>query len=85
MNEYIKREALKENIRKRVNNSLIRAWFERIIDDISAEDAVEVKQGEWQIVYQNKRATVYECSVCNHLTFETSDYCICGARMKIEN
>ena len=42
------------------------------------------RQGEWVKVYQNKMATVYECSCCKHLTFGTSDYCICGARMKGE-
>jgi hypothetical protein len=39
-------------------------------------------KGEWVKVYQNKIATVYECSCCKHLTFGTSDYCICGAKMK---
>ena len=39
-------------------------------------------EGEWVKVYQNKVATVYECSRCKHLTFGTSDYCICGAHMK---
>ncbi len=39
-------------------------------------------EAEWVKVYQNKVATVYECSRCNHLTVSTSDYCICGAHMK---
>lgn len=39
-------------------------------------------EGEWKIVYRNKNATVYECTVCGHLYFATSDYCVCGARMK---
>lgn len=39
-------------------------------------------KGEWVKVYQNKIATVYECSCCKHLSFGTSDYCICGANMK---
>ena len=39
-------------------------------------------EGEWKKVYQNDVATVYECSNCKHLTFGTSDYCICGAKMK---
>lgn len=44
-------------------------------------DVAEVKHGEWRQVYQNKIATVYECSNCQHLSFGTSEYCICGAKM----
>lgn len=40
------------------------------------------REGEWIKVYQNKIATVYECSCCKHLDFATSEYCLCGARMK---
>lgn len=40
------------------------------------------REGEWKEVYRNNKATVYECSCCKHLTFGTSDYCICGAKMK---
>lgn len=40
------------------------------------------REGEWKIVYRGKDATVYECTACGHLTFGTSDYCICGAKMK---
>lgn len=42
---------------------------------------VEVRHGRWKKVYQNKIATVYECSNCQHLSFGTSEYCICGAKM----
>lgn len=38
--------------------------------------------GEWVKVYKNNVACVYECSCCKHLTFGTSDFCICGAMMK---
>lgn len=41
----------------------------------------EIIHGKWKVVYQNKVATVYECSICGHLDFGTSDYCICGAKM----
>lgn len=40
------------------------------------------REGEWIKVYQNKIATVYECSCCKHLEFATSEYCICGAHMR---
>lgn len=39
-------------------------------------------EAEWKKVYQNNIAAVYECSRCGHLSFGTSDYCICGAKMK---
>ena len=39
------------------------------------------REGEWKKVYHNDKATVYECSNCHHLSFGTSDYCICGAHM----
>jgi hypothetical protein len=42
----------------------------------------EQSEGEWKEVYRNNQATVYECTNCNHLSFGTSDYCICGAKMK---
>ena len=44
-------------------------------------DVQEVKYGKWREVYKNDIATVYECTNCKHLTFGTSDYCICGAKM----
>lgn len=44
-------------------------------------DLQEVRHGEWKVVYRNKVATVYECSICGHLDFGTSDYYICGAKM----
>jgi hypothetical protein len=37
--------------------------------------------GTWLTVYKNDIASVYECSCCKHLTFATSDFCICGAKM----
>ena len=39
--------------------------------------------GVWVKVYTNNVASVYECSCCKHLTFNTSNYCVCGARMEI--
>jgi hypothetical protein len=56
-----------------------------MIDRIVREQGYHKKnEAEWVKVYQNKVATVYECSHCNHLTMGTSDYCICGAHMKGE-
>lgn len=44
-------------------------------------DVVEVRHGEWKVVYRGRSATVYECSKCGHLEFGTSEYCVCGAKM----
>ena len=89
-NEYIEHQALtlknlekymtvmKVNTREYGNQTVV------AVDDLMylpTADVAEVKHGKWKIVYQNAKATVYECSECKHLTFGTSDYCICGARM----
>jgi hypothetical protein len=55
---------------------------EGIARELYDEGYRKQSEGEWKKVYQNKIATVYECSCCKHLTFGTSDYCICGAKMK---
>lgn len=56
-------------------------YVEKRLDLLPAADVAEVKHAHWSKVYQNNMATVYECSNCKHLTFGTSDYCICGAKM----
>ena len=50
-------------------------------DVLSSNPITHPVRGEWLCVYQNKKATVYECSWCGHLSFGTPDYCICGAKM----
>ena len=50
-------------------------------DILSGEVITYPVRGEWLCVYRNKKATVYECSRCGHLSFGISDYCICGAKM----
>lgn len=55
---------------------------EREAEALCKEGYCKQTEGEWKKVYQNKKATVFECSRCCHLSFGTSDYCICGARMK---
>lgn len=62
-------------------HSVIRT-AEIIADYIIANGVTIRERGEWKEVYQNKQATVYECSKCHHLSFGTSDYCICGADMR---
>ena len=53
-----------------------------IADSILSAGYRKRSEGEWRNVCQNDKATVYECSNCHHLTFGTSDYCICGSKMK---
>ncbi len=57
-------------------------YFECMANAIINNNYRKQSEGEWLKVYQNKKATVYECSNCKHLTFGTCDYCICGAKMK---
>ena len=93
MAEYIEREATL-NVLRNLGSRDYRRTKGTIMDAMKmimhsaytpTADVAEVKHGEWKIVYQNEKATVYECSECNHLTFGTSDYCICGARMDGES
>ena len=55
-----------------------------LLDEVPKADVQEVRHGKWNTVYKNDIATVYECTNCKHLTFGTSDYCICGAKMDKE-
>ena len=78
MVEYIEREALKENIYNKVNNSLIRGWLERIINDIPSADVAEVKHGKWT----SNGLSNPQCSLCRNYNIEKSRFCPnCGARM----
>ena len=54
------------------------------VEMATVNNVQEVKHAHWIKVYSNSKATVYECSNCKHLTFGTSDYCICGAKMEVE-
>ena len=80
--EYIEREAvvkLREEFWKdRCDYMAVRVTN---IMNIPAADVEVVRHGEWKVVYSNNMGIVYECSECGHLTFGTSDYCICGAKM----
>ena len=80
--EYIEREAvvkLREEFWKdRCDYMAVRVTN---IMNIPAADVEVVRHGEWKAVYSNNMGIVYECSECGHLTFGTSDYCICGAKM----
>lgn len=78
--EEIKRVLIKTH--KRVRSSQDDYMQDRYAEAIYNADYRKQIKGEWKKVYQNKIATVYECSCCKHLTFGTSDYCICGAKMK---
>lgn len=93
MPEYIDREKLKEfpirrNHYDEINGNAhfingIETVFE-YADSLPAEDVVPVVHATWNKVYSNKAASVYECSNCKQLTFGTSDYCICGAKIDLK-
>ena len=75
--EYIEREALMNF----ANNHKSGTIDANDIARFPIADVVDVRHGEWKAVYSNNMGIVYECSECGHLTFGTSDYCICGAKM----
>ena len=77
--EYIEREAAKKVL---ADDYAYNAA--KLLDTVPAADVQEVRHGKWEKVYKNDIATVYECTNCKHLTFGTSDYCICGAKMDKE-
>ena len=78
MSEYIEQEALKENIYNKVNNSLIRGWLERIINDTPSADVAEVKHGKWT----SNGLMNPQCSLCRKYNIEKSRFCPnCRAKM----
>ena len=85
--EYIEREALLKSLTHDEENetctlaNVFLGLVKKIIEKAPAADVEVVRHGEWKVVYSNNMGTVYECSECGHLTFGTSDYCICGAKM----
>lgn len=89
MSRYIDADKLKENICKRVNNSVIRGWLNRLINDTPAADVVEVKHSEWHTNTVRMNSITITCSNC-HRTEEISvtndfEYCPhCGAKMDRE-
>lgn len=81
--EYIDREVAIEAIKNDLPNivNYRKADATECLETLPSADVEEVRHGEWKVVYQNKVATVYECSKCGYITLGTSDYCICGAKM----
>lgn len=57
----------------------------KIIDRIIAmptEDVQEVKHGEWGVAIGYDTRKKVNCSICNLMTFEPTNYCPhCGAKM----
>lgn len=98
MAEYIERDELYIQIRKRVNNPAIRSWFGAMLAEIPAADVAPVKHGKW--VWNPNGMDwglgAWECSECacrnnnlpmnnkiNPLVFSGSKYCPnCGADMR---
>ena len=99
MGEYIERKALLKDISESVvftvrgdKPSLEIRGANKVIDRIKSAptaDVVEVKHGEWHLLYNCANEGVY-CSVCNKKVYKTyyanqkikSPYCPnCGAKM----
>ena len=86
MAEYIEREALKENMRKRLLNGSILAWLCGIINEQPAADVVPVVHARWlNKEVDDLRCHVYgNCSVC-HERKRIDNYCPnCGAIMDLK-
>lgn len=84
-NEELRQRLIKivrESLYRNIDKSCLLA--ENIANDLIANGVTIREHGEWQKVYLNKQAIVYECSRCHRLSFGTSDYCICGADMRGE-
>ena len=88
MAEYIKREALIENLNKFAPEQY-NALVNMLIEKQPTADVVEVKHGEWHLLYNCANEGVY-CSVCHKKVYKTdyanqkikSPFCPnCGAKM----
>lgn len=88
MAEYIEREALIEKLNKFAPEQY-NALVNMLIEKQPAADVVEVKHGEWHLLYNCANEGVY-CSVCHKKVYKTdyanqkikSPFCPnCGAKM----
>ena len=88
MLEYIKRESLIENLNKLAPEQY-NALVNMLIEKKPTADVVEVKHGEWHLLYNCANEGVY-CSVCHKKVYKTdyanqkikSPFCPnCGAKM----
>ena len=91
MAEYIEREAVVKttDILDEYLNDYERLYFVKAIKNIPTADVVEVKHGEWHLLYNCANDGVY-CSVCHKKVYKTdyanqkikSPFCPnCGAKM----
>ena len=89
MAEYIERDELYIQIRKRVNNPAIRSWFGAMLAEIPAADVAPVKHGKWMSVDAD---VIFSCSNCENEVSTSWDYdaadmftyCpCCGAKMDL--
>lgn len=90
MAEYIERDELYIQIRKRVNNPAIRSWFGAMLAEIPAADVAPVKHGKWMSVDAD---VIFSCSNCENEVSTSWDYdaadmftyCpCCGAKMDLK-
>lgn len=79
---YVKKEKLIENIFERVNNSVIRGWLNKIINDTPTADVVEVVRCKDCKHYEiGKNYPPYCNNVMNLFEeMKPTDYCSYGVR-----
>lgn len=86
MDDYIRREAAKAQIRKAYTRIEDRVAINCVINDVPAADVVEVRHGRWDRVDYGNGLYNYHCSSCRHIPRENtrSNYCPnCGAKMEV--
>lgn len=91
MDKYVELEAVKAEVRKRLNNPAIIGWMIRIVDAVPAADVAPVVHGRWEeydrFVCNSdgepvaKIGVTFVCSECGREADLKEPYCHCGARM----
>ena len=87
--ELIDKNEFKEHLKvlkpEGYENSVLGFVTIRELDNFNVVDAVPVVHGHWEIAIGYDPRRVVECSVCNRMNFEPSNYCpYCGAKMDEE-
>ena len=86
MDDYIRREAAKAQIRKAYTRIEDRVAINCVLNDVPAADVAPVKRGRWKYTpaYQGAKFGFYNCSSCGSpFWWNTSRYCPdCGAKME---
>jgi len=84
MDDYIRREAAKAQIRKAYTRIEDRVAINCVINDVPAADVAPVKRGIWKYTpaYKGAKFGFYYCSSCGTPFWHATKYCPdCGTKM----